>query len=177
MSKVQEVRRQAPGKRLRAPSGWSTTKVAWSPLQQRAPATKPMQQRTLHQSPFKALEQRIPEVETLQQSLCSKEPLQQSPCMPLEQRTLAAKPLQVPSAKSSCSKVHAVLWSKSLMVSQREMQTRLQAASWACYVYLPSSLLIPVPPGAFFLMSKLLPSLLVSFPLLTALPLTQSVLN
>lgn len=123
MSKVQEVRRQAPGKRLRAPSGWSTTKVAWSPLQQRAPATKPMQQRTLHQSPFKALEQRIPEVETLQQSLCSKEPLQQSPCMPLEQRTLAAKPLQVPSAKSSCSKAHAVLWSKSLMVSQREMQT------------------------------------------------------
>lgn len=150
MSKVQEVRRQAPGKRLRAPFGWSTTKVAWSPLQQRAPATKPMQQRTLHQSPFKALEQRIPEVETLQQSLCSKEPLQQSPCMPLEQRTLAAKPLQVPSAKSSCSKAHAVLWSKSLMVSQREMQTRLQAASWACYVYLLSSLLIPVPPGASF---------------------------
>lgn len=133
MPRVQEVRRQAPGKRLCAPSGWSTTKscvksIAAKSLCNKAhaaknPAPKSMQA-PVAKRPFRKTHADPWSKESLKQRPCSKahaaknpfskahagswskEPLQQNPCRSRQQRA--------PMSKNPCSEAHASHYSKAL---------------------------------------------------------------
>lgn len=134
----------------RAPAGPSSKAHAANPMQ--AHASKPMQ------TP-------------------APKPLKQSPCRPLHQSSCskahAAKPMKTHASKLMQAPAAKPLEQRYDGFSQKDADKATSLLGLLCLF----ALLSPVHPGAFFLISKLLPPLLVPFPLLIPLSLTQSLLD